>query len=213
MTATGISRRQWLGLCAISLGALGIGQYLRRGAAVGRDVSDIMDVYALLNARGFPVEGPRNAAVTMLVFSDYACPICRQAEPLWREAVRDAGDVRVIHRDWPILGPDSLRAARVALAAGRQGLYAPVHEILTRTGRHDEQALRQAVVVSGGDWARLERDLVSDAEAIDRLLALTAQDALQLGFGGTPGYLIGPIRIGGAASESQFASAIERARG
>ena len=212
-----LSRRDWLGLGALSLGALGLGQYLRRGQPLGQDVSAIMDVPALLNAPGFPYEGPPDAQVTMLVFSDYACPVCRQVEPWWREAVREAAGnghpVRVVHRDWPILGPASVRAARVALAAGRQGLYAPVHQILIRTGRHDETALRQALVAAGGDWARLEADLARDSAAIDRLLARTAQDALQLGFRGTPGFLIGPLRIEGGASERQFADAIERARG
>ena len=213
MTRSALSRRDWLGLGAVGVGALALGQYLRRGQSLGRDVSEIMDVPALLDAPGFPFEGPADAAVTMLVFSDYACPVCRQVEPWWREAVREAGDVRVVHRDWPILGPPSLRAARVALAAGRQGLYAPVHQILMRTGQHHEAALRQAVVAAGGDWARLESDLAKDSAAIDRLLARTAQDALQLGFRGTPGYLVGPIRIEGGASQRQFADAIERARG
>ncbi len=213
MSTAAISRRQWLGLGAVSLGALGLGQYLRRGQPIGRDVSGVMDVAALLGAPGFPFEGPAKARVTMLVFSDYACAVCRKAEPWWRAAVGEAGDVRVVHRDWPILGDSSVRAARVALAAERQGLYASVHQILMRIGRHDEIALRQAVVASGGDWPRLETDLARDSAAIDRLLARTAQDALQLGFRGTPGYLIGPIRIEGAASQHQFADAIARARG
>ncbi|MBX9898544.1 MAG: thioredoxin domain-containing protein [Qipengyuania sp.] len=213
MKATAISRRQWLGLGALSLGALALGQYLRRGQPLGRDVSEIMDVPALLEAPGFPFEGPADAAVTMLVFSDYACPVCRQVEPSWREAVREAGDVRVVHRDWPILGPASVRAARVALAADRQGLYAPFHATLMRTGQHGEDAMRAALAAAGGDWARLEADLAAHGEAIDRLLARTARDALQLGFRGTPGYLVGPIRIEGGASERQFADAIERARG
>lgn len=212
MKTSALTRREWLGLGAVGLGALGVGHYLRQGQPLGRDVSGIMDVPALLDAPGFPFEGPAAARVTMLVFSDYACPVCRKVEPGWREAVREAGDVRVVHRDWPILGPASVRAARVALAAGRQGLYAPVHQILMRTGRHDETALRQALVASGGDGARLEADLTRDAAAIDRLLARTAQDALQLGFRGTPGYLIGPLRIEGGASKRQFAGAIERAR-
>jgi protein-disulfide isomerase len=211
--ATAISRRQWLGLGALSLGALALGQYLRRGQPLGRDVSGIMDVPALLEAPGFPFEGPADAAVTMLVFSDYACPVCRQVEPSWREAVREAGDVRVVHRDWPILGPASVGAARVALAADRQGLYAPFHATLMRTGQHGEDAMRAALAAAGGDWARLETDLAAHGEAIDRLLARTARDALQLGFRGTPGYLVGPIRIEGGASQRQFADAIERARG
>lgn len=212
MTRAGLSRRDWLGLGALGLGALAVGQYLRRGMAIGRDVSEIMDVAALLDAPGFPAEGPRNARVTMLVFSDYACAVCRQVEPWWRAAVREAGDVRVVHRDWPILGPASLAAARMTLAAGRQGLYAPVHAVLMRTGQHDEAAIRQALTAAGGDWARLRRDLETDSQAIDRLLARNAQDAFQLGFRGTPGFLIGPIRIEGGASERQFSDAIARAR-
>ena len=215
MSSTGISRRQWLGLGAVSLGALGVGQYLRRGQPVGLNVSGIVDVPALARVTGFPSQGAPDARVTMLVFSDYACPICRQTEPLWQAAVRDAASegrpVRVVHRDWPILGPASLRAARVALAADRQGRYVPFHDTLMRTGRHDEPAMRQALADAGGDWARLEADLATHGEAIDRLLARTARDALQLGFPGTPGYLVGPLRIAGAASKRQFAGAITRA--
>lgn len=213
MTRGALSRRKWIGLGALSVGALGLGQYLRRGQPLGRDVSSVMDVAALLSAPGFPAEGPAEARVTMLVFSDYACGVCRQVEPWWQAAVQEAGDVKVVHRDWPILGPASVRAARVSLAAARQGLYAPVHDVLMRTGRHDEEALRLAVINDGGDWERLERDLDADGTAIDRLLSRTAQDALQLGFRGTPGFLIGPIRIEGGASQRQFADAIERARG
>ena len=213
MSGTGITRRQWFALGALGLGAIAVGRYLRETQPLGRDVSDMIDVAAMQAAPGFPAEGPDDARITMLVFSDYACGVCRAAEPKWRAAVREAGDVRVVHRDWPILGPDSVRAARVALAAGRQGLYAPVHETLMRTGRLDEDALRQAVTLAGGDWAGLQADLADDADAIDRLLARTAQDALQLAFRGTPGFLIGPLRIEGGASERQFADAIERARG
>lgn len=207
-----LTRRDWLGLGAVGAGALALGHYLRRGQPLGRDLSGVMDVEALLEAPGFPSEGPAGARVTMLVFSDYACAVCRKVEPWWREAVRQAGGVRVVHRDWPILGPASLRAARVALAAGLQGLYLPVHRRLMETGRHGEAELREALAAAGGDWARLEHDLAREGSAIDRLLARTAQDALQLGFRGTPGYLIGPIRIEGGASERQFADAIERAR-
>lgn len=213
MKRAALTRRDAIGVAALAIGAAWAGGRLAGELSQGEDVSGVMDAPALLNAPGFPSEGPEDTALTLLVFSDYACGVCRKVEPLWRTAAREAGDVRIVHRDWPILGPASQRAARVALAAGRQGLYAPVHEVMMRTGRHDEQALRQAVTAAGGDWARLERDLVGDAEAIDRLLARTAQDALQLGFGGTPGFLVGPIRIAGAATGRQFAKAIERARG
>lgn len=212
MNKGALSRREWLGLGAIGVGALGFGQYLRRGAPLGRDVSDIMDVRELQQAPGFPAEGPPDAAISMLVFSDYACGVCRKVEPWWHAAVREAGDVRVIHRDWPILGEASLHAARLALAAAMQGLYNPVHDRLMESGAVDADAARQALVAAGGDWGRLQRDLTTGADTIGRLLTRTAQDAFQLGFRGTPGFLVGPIRIEGGASQRQFADAIERAR-
>ncbi len=138
--------------------------------------------------------------------------MCRQVEPWWREAVREAGDVRVIHRDWPILGPDSVRAARLALAAYQHGRYLPVHNALMTSPGLSEPALRAAVAEAGADWELLQADVASQTRAIDSLIARTARDALRLGFAGTPGFLIGPIRINGGASERQFADAIRRAR-
>lgn len=212
MSAAGISRRQWMGLGALVLGGLSLSRYLRQERPLGRDVSELVDVPALLNAPGYPEEVVGRPAISMLVFSDYACGVCRRVEPWWRKAVRNAGDVRVVHRDWPILGAPSLRAARLALAAAKQARYLPVHDALMRSPGLDETALQSAVAEAGADWALLIRDLRSAAAGIDAKLARTAQDALRLGFSGTPGYLIGSIRIEGGASERQFAEAIERAR-
>lgn len=212
MRKPALSRRDWLALGAVSAGALALGHYLRRGVPLGDDVSARIAVAEMLDAPGYPVEGNPAAPIAMLVFSDYACAVCRRVEPWWREAVAEAGDVRVVHRDWPVLGPASRRAARVALATQYQGLYARYHAELIRTGRLDEGALRAALSRVGGLWPRLEADLAIHGEAIDALLARTALDAVRLGFRGTPGYLIGPIRIEGGASTRQFADAIERAR-
>lgn len=211
-----VSRRALLGLGALSLGAFGLGAWLRRGLPLGEDVSDRIDVAEMAAAPGFPGEGRNGAPITMLVFSDYACGVCRQVEPWWREAVREAAKngnpVRVVHRDWPILGPQSLRAAQVALAAQYQGRYIPAHDALMRSPGLSEAAVRAAVADAGLDWALLEADLAANADTIKDKLARTAQDALRLGFVGTPGFLIGPIRINGGASEGQFRDAIERAR-
>lgn len=213
MSGPKLSRRAWLGLGAASLGALGLGAWLRRGLPLGEDVSGRVDIAEIAGVQGYPAEGPGDAAITMLVFSDYACAVCRQVEPWWHEAVRAAGDVRIVHRDWPILGPESVRAARLALAADRQGIYAPFHNALMRSAGLSEVALRAALAQAEGDWELLQADLATHGPEIESLLARTAQDALRLGFAGTPGFLIGPIRINGGASERQFAGAIERARG
>ncbi|WP_133366271.1 DsbA family protein [Qipengyuania sediminis] len=172
-----------------------------------------MDVPTLAGEPGYPVEGPRSAPVRMLVFSDYACGVCRRVEPYWREAAAEAGDVQIVYRDWPILGESSQLAARAALAADRQGVHAAFHRAMISGSRLDEAGLRAALAEAGGDWARLERDLQRYGAAIDRLLARSARDAFQLGFRGTPAFLIGPIRIEGGASTRQFARAIATARG
>lgn len=212
MSRPGLTRRGWLGLGALSLGAFGLGSWLRRGLPLGEDVSDRIDVNGMARAPGFPSEDPAKAALTMLVFSDYACGVCRQVEPWWREAVREAGDVRVIHRDWPILGPQSLRAAQLALASDEQRRYLPMHHALMRSPGLSEPAIRAAAAEAGVDWELLLADLASKTRAINSKLARTAQDAQRLGFAGTPGFLIGSIRVNGGASQRQFADAIDRAR-
>ena len=212
MSARAIRPREWAGLAVLLAAAFVLGAWLRGGQDIGRDVSEIMDVETLQDAPGFPASGPADAPVTILVFSDYDCPICQAAEPRLEAAARQAGGVRIVQRDWPVLGPLSLRAARVALAADRQGLYAQIHAELMQGGSLSEDRLRSVVEEAGGDWSRIEADLSSHGEEIDALLARTRQDAFQLGFPGTPGYLIGPIRIAGGASERQFRKAIEHAK-
>ena len=212
MTRAPLSRRSLVGLGALAVGAFGAGAWLRRGFPVGEDVSDRIDVAALADASGYPSEGPAEAPVTMLVFSDYACGVCREVEPLWRAAVDAADDVRVIHRDWPVLGPESERAARVALAAAWQGRYIAVHDALMQSAGMSDDAQETSVVQAGADWPRLQRDLAAHRAEIERLLAGTAQAAMRLAFRGTPGFLIGPLRVEGGVGERQFASAIERAR-
>ena len=211
MSRPGLTRRKLIGLAGIGAGAFALGQYLRQGQPLGTDISELLDVSALASAPGYPSEGPSDAPVTALVFSDYACGVCRRTEPAWREAVAEAGDTRVVYRDWPILGEPSRQAARAALAADRQGVHAAFHRALIRSGRLTESGIRAALAEAGGDWARLQSDLGKHGAEIDALLARTARDAFQLALRGTPAFLVGPIRIEGGASIRQFAEAISRA--
>jgi protein-disulfide isomerase len=207
-----IPRRTVLGVGALAAGGLAAGAWLSRTLPVGENVAGRIDVGGIAGAAGFPGEGPATAAITMLVFSDYACGVCRQVEPWWRAAAERAGDVRVVHRDWPVLGPESVAAARLALAAAYQGRYVAVHNAFMRSAGLGPAALRAASDAAGADWRRLQEDGERHAPKIESLLARTAQDALRLGYPGTPGFLIGAIRVAGGASESQFAGAIDRAR-
>lgn len=129
------------------------------------------------------------------------------------EAVAADGHVRVIYRDWPIFGPLSEQAARVAIASNYQGIYPAVHHrLMAERRRLDMPVLREAIERSGGNWERLQRDLSVHAADIDQQIARTRYDVVSLGIEGTPAYLVGPTLIRGATNRSEFEKAIELAR-
>lgn len=181
-----------------------------RAAPIGIDLSDRAFTADMLAAPGFPAHGPADADLTVLVFTDYDCGACRKAAPeLERAAARD-GKVRLVYRDWPVLGPRSVHAARIALAAREEADYHRLHNVLMAAPGLDEASLRAAVKAAGGDWEAARAG--AGAEDVDALLERTARDAFQLGLAGTPGYLVGPHLLIGAHDEREFRRAFEQAR-
>lgn len=148
----------------------------------------------------------------MIVFNDYQCPACRASEPALLAAARSDGRVRIVYKEWPVFGPRSERAARVALAASYQGLYPAVHRALMRASAFDEPALRAAVQQAGGDWTRLAADLRRRGGEIDAELARNRAQAFSLGLDGTPDYLVGPILVRGGLDERGFTRTLSAAR-
>lgn len=206
------STRQWWALAALCLLAFGVGALMRQAGPVGTDIGGRIDLAPLLGDRASPSSGPADAPVTLVVFTDYQCPACRAAHPAMLRAGQSAGDVRIVYRDLPVLGPVSEQAARVALATRGQGLYAQVHDAFMREPRWLTPAVMREIVTGlGGDWSEVEDALDGDRE-IGRQLARNRTDALRLGVEGTPAYLIGSYRIIGALDEGGFAKAFEQAR-
>lgn len=204
--------RQWLALAALCIAAFGGGVLLRQAGPVGTDLTGRLDLAAFAPDPAAPADGPADAAVILQVFTDYQCGPCRAGHPAMLAAAERAGDVRIVYRDLPRLGPLSERAARVALAAHAQGLYTPVHNALMRERRQlDEPVLREIVERAGGDWQRVQRDLAADRR-IDARLTANATDAMRLGVPGTPAYLAGPYRVVGMLSERDFARLFQQAR-
>ena len=206
------TRRDLLPLAAVGAAGLGIALMLRARVPVGRDVAGNAVAAAVLHDAAFPHEGPDDADIVMAVFTDVQCPACRRAAPELAAAVRADGRVRLIYRDWPIFGAVSDFAARVALAADRQGLYAAVHGLLMRGPRATAQTARQAVATAGGNLGQLDQALATHGAEMDAALARNAFHAFSLGLGGTPGHVIGRLLLRGAASEREFRRAFDRAR-
>jgi len=190
------------------------GRVMQRAAPIGRDLRGDPAAQAILRGDGAPRREVPGATLTMVVFTDYLCPACRAAHPAMTAAVAADGRVRVVWRDWPIFGPRSERAARVAIAAARQGIYPAVHDaLMTGPPPVDDTVLRRAVEAAGGDWALLTADLRAHDAAITAQLVRTQADARRLGLPGTPAWLIRSRLVTGAIDAATFRAAFAEARG
>jgi protein-disulfide isomerase len=207
-----MARRQLLSLITLVLLAVITAHVLKNTRQLGRTVGASPSAVRVLEDRRSPQIVHGHGSLTVVVFTDYQCPACRKADPALRGAIARDGNVRVVYRDWPIFGERSERAAKVALAGHRQGIYYSLHYRLMRSPSFDDAALRDAVEVAGGNWSQLQADLHSQGPAIANQLVANRQDAFALGLRGTPGYLIGPLLIEGALTESEFLRAFDQAR-
>lgn len=134
-----------------------------------------------------PPDGP-----LVVEFSDYQCGFCKRMFPLLR-----AENARVKVVEFPVLGPLSAVAARYALAAQKQNLYAEFHTaLMEHAGRLSEDALEESAVATGLDLARLEQDL--ESEDIAAALQTNYRLARMLEVRGTPFMLIAGRPVRGA---------------
>jgi len=152
---------------------------------------------ALFRDPADPVRGNPEGRITLVEFFDARCGYCKQLHPTLTELMRWAPDLRVVLKDLPILGPNSVLASRALLAAQRQGKYAPLHDALLRLREEPtEPVLKREAERLGLDWARLRRDM--DDPAIARRLEANIRLAQALSIEGTPALVIGDSLVPGA---------------
>ncbi|ACS39066.1 DsbA family protein [Methylorubrum extorquens] len=173
-----------------------------------------VDPNAILNDPEVPVSGNPKGDLTIVAFLDYNCPFCKKAEPDLLRLVRSDGRIRLVHKDWPILGDASVYAAQLALAAKYQGRYDEVHRALMGIpGRKiPKERMLEAVSASGVDMARLEADRTSHQGEISALLQRNLDQADALGLQGTPVFLIGQLKVAAALDYDGFKQAVAQAR-
>jgi protein-disulfide isomerase len=168
---------------------------------------------ALLSDEAAPVGGNPEGDVTLVEFFDYNCPYCRRVAPAVLEAEQKDPQLRVVYKEFPILGPNSDYAARAALAAHRQSQekYIELHKaLMASSGVVDEARVLEAAASVGLDLGRRKAGMEDPAiaEAIARNLALA--EALRIT--GTPGFVIGDVVFRGATDTATLAGLIKRAR-
>jgi len=156
------------------------------------------------------VLGNPQGSVTLVEFSDYACGFCRRSVEDVKALVAANPDLRVVMREYPILSPASVDAARMALAAAQQGRYAQFHDAMFRLGPPGEASIRAAAQEAGVDLARADAAIAGGG--FDSQLQANAALAQQLGLNGTPAFIVGSQALNGAVGQAALAAAIEQAQ-
>jgi protein-disulfide isomerase len=208
-----VDRRPKLTLAVLVALSLGTTVLLRARPADHRALGRTPVVENVLADRETPAVGPADAPVTVVVFTDYQCPICRATDPALERLIRSDPKVRVLFKDWPVLGPPSRLAARYALAARRQGRYLDLHRALMETRLPlTPDNLQRLAAGAGLDGPRLAADLARDGAVIDAQLDRQAYQAWTLGLAGTPDYLVGTDLYQGGLDDRALTRAVARAR-
>ena len=123
------TRRETIGLFGAG-GVMAVATALPRSAFAAADDEKVLTEALVLRDPDVPVTGNLQGDITIVEWSDYQCPYCRKLEPELRQVVHDDGKVRLVLKDWPILGPISVVAARMALACKFQDKYDQAHDAL-----------------------------------------------------------------------------------
>ncbi len=144
---------------------------------------------ALARAEGDPVIGPDDGDVTLVEFFDYRCGFCKRVLGDVMALAKEDKRLRIVFKEFPILGETSVVAARASLAADRQGKWTEFHTaLLSAPGALDENRIMETAAGLGLDMDMLRADMESEAVTaiIDRNRAL----AERLGVRGTPAFLV-----------------------
>jgi protein-disulfide isomerase len=168
----------------------------------------------LLNAPHSFVVGNPSGDVTLVEFFDYNCGYCKQALADVRTLLKADPNLRVVLKDFPVLGPDSVEASRVALAAGKQlqgeRLFDYHVKLMDNRGRVNGERALSVAKDMGLDMARLQKDM----QGQDVQAALQENMGLgdKLSLSGTPAFIIGDQIIPGAVGLAPLKQVVANVR-
>lgn len=158
-----------------------------------------------------PAAGNHAGDVTVVEFFDYRCPHCKAVAATVKQLIQNDPNVRVVFKEFPILGQESTLAAKAALAAHRQGKYAAFHDALMEA----REPLNESVVLgiaaeTGLDVEKMRPDMQNPeiAAAIQQNQRL----AQAIGITGTPAFIIGDELVRGSVDLDALKELVSRAR-
>ncbi|WP_174273999.1 DsbA family protein [Sphingomonas bacterium] len=184
--------------------AIGRLQHQQSASAISTDRAAIETPFAGAWA------GNPTPKVTLVMFSDYSCGYCRASAPDIERLLAETPDLKVVWREIPVLGPQSVTAARAALVAAKQGHYLPFHRALFAAGRPDDATVARVAKASGVEAADLAGQ--GKQKDIDAELSANLKLAARLGVDGTPAFVVGDEMLSGAVGHDALKKAIDAAR-
>ncbi|MFL6736998.1 MAG: DsbA family protein [Sphingomonas sp.] len=151
-------------------------------------------------------KGAAKPEVTLVEFFDYACPYCKASNPAVERLVQEDKGLRIVYRELPILGPDSVTSARLSLEASKAGRFGKFHDALWAAGRPAPETNAIAAKAAG-----IPAQPTEDMDVVAEIRR-NMQLAGQLGATGTPLFVIGDRVLNGAVGYDSLKQAIEAAR-
>ncbi len=158
------------------------------------------------------VKGPKNARVTIFIFSDFQCPYCRLGSQHLEDALAKVdGSVKVIYKHFPLpMHPNARPAAMASMAAGAQGKFWPMHDLLfANQKRLGEKGIYVELAKKLGlNIDKFKKDMSNPA--FKKQIETDMQEGQELGVDGTPAFFIDGTRVVGAQPTSEFVTKIRR---
>ena len=154
----------------------------------------------------------KDADVTVVEFFDYACGYCRRSYPIMQQLVEDDPKVRVLFKEFPILGKASDIASKAAVAVfvTDPEKYIDAHQLLMTQRLRDKESILKAFAGAGINAEEAEKAM--DGEEVAEILESAASLARNIGVNGTPAFVINGKFIGGALNLERFKSLVAEAR-
>jgi len=169
----------------------------------------------IFNSSRQVVLGNAKGDVTLVEFFDYNCGFCKRAMADMQELLKDDPKLKVVLKEFPVLGPGSVEAAKVAVAVRMQDKtgkkYLDFHlKLLGGRGQADKARALAVAKEVGMDMARLDKDMASDEVKVS--LEESLKLAETLGLNGTPSYIVGSDVVVGAVGLDALRSKVAQAR-
>ena len=165
----------------------------------------------LLNDPNSPVSGNPDGDVTVVEFFDYRCGYCKRVAGAVTQLQQDDPNIRVVYKDFPILGEASALAASAALASKAQGKHLAFHEALLASEEElNQETIFVLATAVGLDTEKLHKDM--ESPSIQTTIGRNRALARELGINGTPGFIIGTELVPGALDLKNLKNLVRQIR-